>query len=170
MKKMISLFLLLLAAAAQAEIPEVRAKQVTCEELQATLLNYGTITVVTKPFIFAKRLTVSTDIICGAGEDKVQAIFKTADGIQCAAGFHCEERDVYVPHPTPYPRPRPDYRPYPRHRPDYRPSPRPRPDYRPSPRPQPRPDRGPRYNPPSSGRDRGPRYNPPGGGCRRGNC
>lgn len=162
-----------------AEIPEIRAKKVSCQELQDAVRNYGQVVVLSKGFLSTKRLLVSQDTECGGREVKTQAFFKTSDLSACAAGVYCKSEPVIivVDHHHPRhdrPRWRNTYRPRPT--PTYRP--RPTPTYRPRPTPtyRPRdPSRIPnRYNP-------GPRYNPrpdrasrpsrerPSRGCRR-NC
>ncbi len=145
MKKLIlSALSIVLASSAFAEIPEIRAKNVTCQELQEAVLNYGAVTVVTKPFLFTKRLTVVREIECGLRSMKTQAFFKTSDVSECAAGLYCQSEPIVIVvidheprHDRYHPRP---HRPAP-HRPD-RPQ---RPD-----RPHRVPDHhnpGPRYNP-----------------------
>ncbi len=155
MKKMIP-FLILASAVAHAEIPEVRARNVTCAEIQQTLASYSTITVVTKPFIFAQRLTVSVDIACADYQAKTQAYFNTADLNDCPVGFYCADRVVYTPAPNPgpyYPRPNPG---------PYYPNPNPG-HYYPHPTPGPSHGGGGHYNPPHPG-EHGGHYNPPSGG------
>ncbi|MES2526099.1 MAG: hypothetical protein V4598_03405 [Bdellovibrionota bacterium] len=147
MKKLIlSALTLVLSTSAFAEIPEIRAKNVTCQELQEAVLNYGTVTVLTKAFLSTKRLTVAREIECGGRSIKTQAVFKTSDVSACAAGLYCKAEPtviIVVDHEPRHDR----YHPRP-----HRPAP-----HRPTPTPRPRPDRPHRvpdhHNP-------GPRYNP----------
>lgn len=163
-----------------AEIPEIRAKQVSCQELQDAVRNYGQVVVLSKGFLSTKRLLVSQDIECGSREVKTQAFFKTSDLSACAAGVFCKSEPVIIVVDTHHPR-----HDRPRWRTTYRP--RPTPTYRPRPTPTyPRPHRphdpsripsrynpGPRYNPrpdrPSRPSHERPSRERPSRGCRR-NC
>ncbi len=175
---MFGLFALSLAIPALADTPVIRAKKVTCQELQDAVRNYGAVTVTTKPFLFLKRLDVSQEIECGSSLVKRQAFFNTSDMNDCAAGVYCASRPIVIDHDHR----RPDHRPTrverrPSHRPpriEHRPSPRPPRVERPTPRPPrverptPRPPRVERPTRPSDSRPTRPQRERPSGPRREG--
>jgi hypothetical protein len=168
-KLMLGLFAISLASPTFADTPVIRAKKVTCQELQDSVRNYGTVTVTTKSFIFTKKLDVSHEIECGANLLKKQAFFDTSDVEDCAAGFYCARRPVVVvDHEPRRERPRHEIprRSEPHRRVERRPAP-PRRVERPSDNRPTRPQRtGPRTERPTR-RERVERPHRPGPGPRR---
>lgn len=161
-----SFFALSLTTVAMADVPEIRAKEVTCAELQQNIANYKEVTVLYRPFLFMNRLTVNSEIECGASADKKQAFFKTKDEKSCAAGFFCEERPVVIIHSDPYP-----------HGPISHPHPGPihHPGPISHPHPTPHAPRGDHYNPHPGGSHaphapRGDHYNPRPNRCHGRSC
>ncbi len=156
-KTFLILSTLLFANIALADIPEIVAKNVTCQELKDQLANYKEIIVVKKKLLGSKRTRVSSEIECRAGTVKLAGVFKTSDVDTCVVGVRCKSVAPVVIHSGPV---RPHHhgrviihRHGPIHRPVIiRPIP-----HRPIPhtRPAPHAPRGPRYNPPRPSRCHG---------------
>lgn len=88
--------LALITAHAQADVPEIMAKNVKCADLQAALVKNKSITVVKSFLGIKKRLTVEVKADCDYDESNETAYFKTLDDKFCEVGEYCRvERSYY---------------------------------------------------------------------------
>lgn len=141
MKSFIISILAIISFSAKAELPEIRASKVTCEELQSFIHEHGTVKVLKKVFFKLKGIQVGPELhaVCGRNYYSYPISFRTLDESHCVVAQEC------VRHVTEAPR----HREYDRY--DY--------DYGRHYNPPSRGSSGPRYNPPSRS-ERGPRYCP----------
>lgn len=89
------LALALITAHAQADVPEIMAKNVKCADLQAELVKNKSLTVVKKFLGIKKRLTVEVKADCDYDETNETAYFKTLDDKFCEVGEYCKRESYF---------------------------------------------------------------------------
>jgi hypothetical protein len=89
------LALALITAHAQADVPEIMAKNVKCADLQAELVKNKSLTVVKSFLGIKKRLTVEVKADCDYDETNETAYFKTIDDKFCEVGEYCKAESIF---------------------------------------------------------------------------
>jgi hypothetical protein len=80
-----------------AEVPEVTAYLMSCQELKESLQNYGRLVVIKKVLLFKKRVYVHQSVECSSDETKNYGVFKTSTERRCQVGEFCVADPVYTP-------------------------------------------------------------------------
>lgn len=93
--KLFALAFVFMFANAFAEVPEITASQMTCDQLKENLKNYGSIIVVKKVLLFKKRVLIHQSVDCSSDETKNYGSFKTIGERHCSAGQWCKADPVY---------------------------------------------------------------------------
>ncbi len=140
MKKFGFLFLLL-TTSAFAEVPEIHASKVTCQELKDAVEKYGTVIVKKKILLFTSAKYVHHKAECFNDQYTKNFSYKTKDQKVCVVGEYCKDIYVYTDYGSSTDYSSTTTYDWPSHRDT---------DH----------DRGPRYDPPSRDYE-GPRYDPP---------
>lgn len=77
--KFLALSLALASGLAFAEVPEIVAKDVTCNQLKEQVKNYKNVVIVKKVLGFKKRFSVQDKASCSSDERTNYGVFKTKD-------------------------------------------------------------------------------------------
>lgn len=93
MKLFITIFAILTSLTAFAETPSVIGREVTCQELQETLSNYGSVTVRSRFLGIPTRETVYESVECSRQEEVKVGSFVTKDARDCHVGQYCAKKE-----------------------------------------------------------------------------
>lgn len=92
MSKIFILTAALFSFSALADVPAFWPKQVTCEELQASLEQYGQIGIRIKYLLGSDVIaTYKDEPNCGSFQYSSKMKVRTSDGIKCRVGWYCED-------------------------------------------------------------------------------
>lgn len=88
--KSLILALAISSGGAIADVPEISAWKVSCAHLKSEVAKYGSLTIVKKILLFKKRFYVQNKADCsGAYEYTIRGTFKTRDTKNCVVGEWC---------------------------------------------------------------------------------